>query len=127
MNYRALCLPFPLATQTATHPRGGALGVFAHVDQAWAYSFVWDDNLVLTDIETFRSVLSALLSGKPAGAASDYFGTRYGEISTMLSDELNESASEQKEDKIAWWWIFNHDTRNYTFIGDPAVRVAVAR
>lgn len=116
-----------LPLKLLAHPRGGALGVFAHVDRAWAYSFVWDDNLVLTDIETFRSILSALLSGKPAGAASDYFGTRYGEISTMLNDELNENTGEHKEDKIAWWWISNHDTRNYTFIGDPAVRVAVAR
>jgi hypothetical protein len=117
-----------LPLKLLSHPRGGALGVFAHVDRAWAYSFMWDDDLAMADVETFRSMLSALLSGKPAGAASDYFGARYGEIATMLNEEINETTSEhQYEDKIAWWWTSSHDARNYTFIGDPAVRLAVAR
>jgi hypothetical protein len=111
-----------------SHPKGGALGVFAHVDRAWAYSFLWDDDLALADIETFGNMISALLSGRPVGAASDYFGARYGEIATMLNEEINETTSEhQYEDKIAWWWTSNQDARNYTFIGDPAVRLAVAR
>lgn len=117
-----------LPLRLLSHPRGGALGVFAHVDRAWGYSFLWDDDLAMQDVETFRSMLSTLLNGKPAGAASDYFGMRYGEISTMLTEELDSTTSEHQDaDKIAWWWICNHDARNYTFIGDPAVRLAVAR
>lgn len=115
-----------LPLKLLSHPKGGALGVFAHVDRAWAYSFQWNDDLAITDVETFRSMLSALLSGKPAGTASDYFGSRYAEISTSLTEELNSTTEEhQDEDRIAWWWTANNDARNYTFIGDPAVRLTV--
>jgi hypothetical protein len=117
-----------LPLKLLSHPRGGALGVYAHVDRAWGYSFLWGDDAAVADVETFRSMLSALMSGKPAGAATDYFGMRYGEISTALTEELDSTTSEhQDEFKIAWWWTSNHDARNYTFIGDPAVRLAVAK
>ena len=117
-----------LPLKLLSHPKGGALGVFAHVDRAWAYSFQWGDDLAITDVETFRSMLSTLLSGKPAGAASDYFGSRYAEISTNLTEELNSTTEDYQDvDRIAWWWTANHDARNYIFIGDPAVRLAVAR
>ncbi|HLO14907.1 MAG TPA: hypothetical protein VK206_08760, partial [Anaerolineales bacterium] len=112
-----------LPLRMLSHPTGGALGVFAHVDRAWAYSFMWDDSLAITDVETFRSMLGALLNGKPAGAASDYFGARYGEIAAQLSEEIDSTTPEHQDDlKIAWWWTANNDARNYTFIGDPAVR-----
>lgn len=117
-----------LPLKLLSHPRGGALGVFAHIDRAWAYSFLWDNALAVADVETFRSLVSALLNGKPAGAAGDYFGARYGEISTELQEALDTTTSEHQDDeKIAWWWLTNRDARNYTFIGDPAVRVAVTR
>jgi hypothetical protein len=116
-----------LPLKLLAHPRGGALGVYAHVDRAWAYSFLWGDQAV-AEIETFRSMVSALLNGQPAGAATDYFGARYGDIAAQLNDELEATTSEhQDEFKIAGWWTSNHDARNYTFIGDPAVRLAVAR
>ena len=117
-----------LPQRLLSHPRGGALGVYAHVDRAWAYSFQWDDDLAVNDVETFRSMLSALLSGKPAGAASDYFGSRYAEISTCLTEELNSTTVDHQDvNKIAWWWTNNHDARNYTFIGDPAVRLVITK
>ena len=111
-----------------SHPRGGALGVFAHVDRAWGYSFKWGGSLVTDDVETFRSMISALLSGQPAGAATDYFGARYGDITIMLNEELNQtSADNQDEFSLAWSWTSSLDARNYTFIGDPAVRLSVER
>lgn len=117
-----------LPLKLLAHPKGGALGVFAHVDRAWAYSFLWDNDVALADVETFRSMLSSLLIGKPAGAATDYFGARYSDIATMLNEELNETSTEhQNEFKIAWWWTSNLDARNYTFIGDPAVHLAISR
>jgi hypothetical protein len=115
-----------LPLKLLSHPKGGALGVYAHVDRAWGYSFLWGDDTAVADIETFRSMLSALMDGKPAGAATDYFGSRYGDIAAQLNEELELTTSEhQDEFKIAWWWTSNHDARNYTFIGDPAVRLAV--
>jgi hypothetical protein len=115
-----------LPLKLLAHPRGGALGVFAHIDRALGYSFLWDDRQAIADVETFRSLLSALINGKPAGAAGDYFGARYGELSTLLNEELNAApGGPADEARLAWWWSATHDARNYTFIGDPAVRLAL--
>ena len=115
-----------LPLKLLSHPNGGALGVFAHVDRAWGCSFRWDG--LVDDVGTFRSMLSDLLVGKPAGAASDFFGGRYGEIATMLTEELNETTPENQDDvKLAGSWTSHLDARNYTVIGDPAVRLPVAR
>lgn len=121
--------PYPFLSRLPTRLlRAGALGVFAHVDRAWAYSFMWNENLALVDIESFRSLISTLLEGHPAGAAGDYFGMRYGDISAMLTEEIEATTLDhQDENRIAWWWLSHHDARNYAFIGDPAVRLAVSR
>jgi hypothetical protein len=113
-----------LPLKLLSHPRGGALGVFAHVERAWGSSIAWDG--AVNDIETFDSTINALLNGKPAGAASEYFNQRYAEISTMLTEELDQTSPENQDDvRIAGMWTSNNDARNYTFIGDPAVRLAV--
>jgi len=79
----------------------------------------------VNDIETFDSTIDALLHGKPAGASNEYFNQRYAEISTMLTEELDSPPATQNDVKIAGMWTSNNDARNYTFIGDPAVRLAV--
>jgi hypothetical protein len=113
-----------LPLRLLSHPKGGALGVFAHVERAWGSSIQWDG--AVNDIETFDSTVAALLKGKPAGAATEYFNSRYAEISTMLTEELGDTTPETQDDiKLAGMWTSNNDARNYTFIGDPAVRLAV--
>jgi hypothetical protein len=105
-----------------SHPRGGALGVFAHVERAWGSSIVWDNSV--QEIESFNSMIQALLNGKPAGFATEYFNERYAEISTMLTEEIQSTSPENQDDvKIAGMWTSNNDARNYAFIGDPAVRL----
>ena len=114
-----------LPLKLLSHPKGGALGVFAHVERAWGSSIDWDG--AVNDVETFHSTIDALLNGKPAGAATEYFNQRYAEISTMLTEELNQTSPDNQDDvKIAGMWTSNNDARNYTFIGDPAVRFAVS-
>jgi hypothetical protein len=114
-----------LPLKLLAHPNGGALGVFAHVERAWGASIQWDG--AVDDIGTFDSTVAALLDGKPAGAATEYFNSRYGEISTMLTEELDSTTPEMQDDvKLAGLWTSNNDARNYTFIGDPAVRLAAA-
>ena len=76
-----------LPLKLLSHPKGGALGVFAHVERAWSTSIDWDG--AVNDIETFDSTIDALINGKPAGAAIEYFNQRYAEISTMLTEELD--------------------------------------
>lgn len=113
-----------LPLRLLAHPRGGALGVFAHVERAWGSSIKWDGST--SDVETFKSTVAALLNGKPAGAATEYFNQRYAEISTALTDELDFSTPETQDDvRVAGLWTSNNDARNYTFLGDPAVRLAV--
>jgi hypothetical protein len=113
-----------LPLRLLSHPRGGALGVFAHVERAWGSSIAWDG--AVNDVETFHSTMAAMLNGKPAGAATEYFNQRYAEISTLLSEELNQTTPDNQDDvKIAGMWTSNNDARNYTFIGDPAVRMAL--
>jgi hypothetical protein len=113
-----------LPLRLLSHPRGGALGVFAHVERAWGASIQWDG--AVNDVETFDSMTDALLKGKPAGAATEYFNERYAEISTTLTEELDSTSPENQDDvKLAGMWTSNNDARNYTFIGDPAVRLAV--
>lgn len=113
-----------LPLRLLAHPKGGALGVFAHVERAWGASIQWDGSV--DDVTTFDSTLAALLNGKPAGAATEYFNSRYAEISTELTEELDNTTPEVQDDvKLAGMWTSNNDARNYTFIGDPAVRLAV--
>lgn len=113
-----------LPLKLLSHPRGGALGVFAHIDRAWGQSIQWEG--LSGDVETFASTVSALLNGKPAGVAAEYFNERYAEISTGLTEELENTTPEvQDEEKLAGLWTSNNDARNYTFIGDPAVRLPI--
>ncbi len=115
-----------LPLKLLSHPKGGALGIFAHIERAWGASIVWDG--AVADIETFDSTVDALLNGKPAGAATEYFNQRYAEISTMLTEELDNTGPENQDDvKLAGMWTSNNDARNYAFIGDPAVRLAVGK
>jgi len=96
--------------------------VFAHVERAWGSSIQWEG--AVDDVETFNSTVAALLNGKPAGVATEYFNERYAEISTSLTEELDSTTAEMQDDvKLAGLWTSNNDSRNYTFIGDPAVRL----
>lgn len=113
-----------LPTKLLSHPRGGALGVFAHVERAWGSSIMWDGSV--RDVETFDATVRALLNGKLAGNATEYFNERYAEISSDLTSELDETTPDTQDDvKIAGMWTSNNDSRNYAFIGDPAVRLNV--
>jgi hypothetical protein len=113
-----------LPLRLLSHPRGGALGVFAHVERAWGSSIMWDNSV--QEIEAFNSLIQALLNGRPAGFATEYFNERYAEISTMLTEEIQSTSPENQDDvKIASMWTSNNDARNYAFLGDPAVRLVV--
>lgn len=113
-----------LPMRLLSHPRGGALAVFAHIERAWGSSILWDGTV--RDVETFNSTVAALLNGKPAGNATEYFNERYAEISTDLTTELDETTPEnQDEVKLAGMWTSNNDARNYALLGDPAVRMVL--
>jgi hypothetical protein len=111
-----------LPMKLLSHPKGGALAVFAHIERAWGSSIMWDGSV--RDVETFDSTIDALLNGKPAGNATEYFNERYAEISSDLTAEMDSTTPDNQDDvKLAGMWTSNNDARNYALLGDPAARM----
>jgi hypothetical protein len=105
------------------HPKGGALAVVGHVDRAWGFSLVWPGAGPQTTV--FESTLRRLLDGQPVGWAMEFFNQRYAELASDLAAEVESLGFGKTLDEkvIADLWTASHDARNYTIVGDPAVRV----
>lgn len=110
------------------HPRGGSLAFIGHVDRAWGYSYTWPGARNKSQTTAFESVILRLLQGLPVGYALEYFNERYAELSTVLTQQLQEIDHGMECDpyELAAMWTANNDSRGYVIIGDPAARLKFA-
>ena len=117
-RYRWHLYPFTakLPESLLAHERG-PLAVIGHVDQAFQYSFLWDERI--HEINHFTSAFYKLMKGFPVGAAMEPFDRRFAQISARtLEVIMREGPSEQT---LLQSWVAYHDSRNYVILGDPAV------
>lgn len=119
--------PFVAALPQAmlSHPQGGALAVIGHVERAWATSFLGDERDEY--VAVFESTIERLFKGHPVGWAMEYFNGQYAALSTELTSALDSLGAPVSAREIAEKWIANNDARGYVVIGDPAVRLPVAK
>ncbi len=101
----------------------GALAAVGHVDRAWSCSF----HSVRTAPQTsvYESTFKRLLTGHPVGSAMEYFNQRYAELATELTAELEDLAEgkDEEPDRLVDLWLSHNDARNFTVVGDPAVKL----
>jgi hypothetical protein len=112
-----------LAQRLLALPRGGALAVVGLVDYAWSYAAPPD----MSQTQVLQSVVMRLLDGYPVGNALEYMNVRYAELSTDLSETLEEMAYGMQSDpwELAQMWMASNDARSFSVVGDPAARLQV--
>jgi hypothetical protein len=122
--------PLPLAPQAlvARLPQRllsqGALAVMAHVDRAWNWSFQSVSGRPQDQV--LRSTIDAVLAGLPVGMALDVFNSQWSTLAAQLGLEQGQRAaglSSLSDTELANLAVARDDSRNYTLLGDPAVRL----
>jgi hypothetical protein len=106
-----------------SHPGGGALAVIGHVERAWGCSFLPDGGQ--PQLQPFRNALAYILAEQPVGHCLKDLRALYTGLSTGLADALGEirHGATYDDAALAVMWLARNDARNYTLVGDPAVRL----
>jgi hypothetical protein len=119
--------PFVAALPKAllSHPQGGALAAFGHIERAWGYSFASAGG---SQLIPFRNALGQILVGRPVGHSMKDFNEKYAALSTSMSQVLRDIGFGQQvpDEKLATLWTERNDAQNYVLLGDPAARLKYA-
>jgi len=97
----------------------GALAVMAHVDRAWSWSFQTGSGLPQNQV--LKSTIECVMGGARAGQAADFFNLQWATLAALLGLQQKQHTSAS----LANLFIARDDARNYTLLGDPAVRLRV--
>jgi hypothetical protein len=103
----------------------GALAVFAHIDIAYCYSFVTDEETPQPQV--IRTPLELLMQGKRAGLAADSLTSLWSALSAQIGEAMPLAAGASATELAARANLTTarNDARNYLLLGDPAVRLRV--
>ncbi len=116
-----------LPVKLLSHPHGSALAVIGHVERAWSYSFMTEDNR--PQLNVFETAFGNLMQGRTVGEAMDTFNRRYAELATDINDIQNNARFPGyilDELKLSDLWVAQNDARNTVVLGDPAVCLPIA-
>ena len=105
-----------LPQRLLAHPRGGALGVFGHVDRAWGYSVKRAAGV--PQIGPFHEGVLRVLGGAPLGDVLADFARRHATLSASLLSRLDRRAP-MSDRELAKLWIERNDAQGYVLLGDP--------
>lgn len=128
--------PFVAALpQAALASPGGPLAVIGHVDLAWTYGFSSATNPSESRSSRLLSTLEVLVRGGRAGVALDRLSDVYREVNDALMVAYDEEESARRDGRPVavdrrergHLWMARNDLRGYVLLGDPAVRLPLAR
>lgn len=128
--------PFVAALpQAALANPQGPLAVMGHVDLAWTYSFQDMGRAARDRPSRFLGLLSSLVEGSRAGvglsALLRSFNVANTELTTLYDQEefARRAGRDSSVDpvELAHLWMLRHDLAGYILLGDPAVRLPLAR
>ncbi|MBM3762627.1 MAG: hypothetical protein FJW36_20580 [Acidobacteria bacterium] len=115
-----------LAKRLLSHPNGGALAVFGHVDRSLDYAFQNPGDKSSSHIKSFEGAVRKLLLGFPVGYATEGFNSKHAELGNRLGDQIWEVRTMTKPAIGMVQQVFElHDARTFILLGDPAVKLAV--
>ena len=101
----------------------GALAVMAHVDRAWSWSFQSGSGLPQNQV--IRSTIEAVMQGARVGQAGDFFNLQWATLAALLGVQQGRHIQPVSPAALGNLFIARDDARNYTLLGDPAVRLRV--
>jgi hypothetical protein len=119
----------------------GPLAVLGHVDLAWSYGYeelcVGDDRRVTGSNRSlnFFNLMTKLVAGERAGAASLTLKLQQAAVSAELTAHYDrykrageaEGATPAERLALGNLWMLHQDLLGYALLGDPAVRLPLAR